>query len=161
MIAKFSTDDRQTNRNTSTPQFRWLVADTIWNNLTHSIWANVPTLDIRDRRLSIARLGCEGVEIFLSVCRSSVKKLFSSKAWRRIIQFGLSATSATKGGRRNIPFGLPIVRRKLQHSTFPNTGMRGKDDITSQLTIRRITRRKLENDSKSLASNYSVWFFCQ
>jgi hypothetical protein len=47
------------------------------------------------------------------------KKIFYSKAWRRIIQFGLSATSAIKGMRRNIPVGLTIVRQELQHSIYP------------------------------------------
>ena len=77
-----------------------------------------------------------------------MKKLFCSKAWRRIIPFGLSATNATKRGRRNSLFGLHIVRQKSQPSTFPSTDMWGKGDVTRHATIRRITCRKLENDEK-------------
>ena len=80
--------------------------------------------------------------------RPPLKKFYCSKAWRRIIPFGLSATRATKGGRRNIPFGLPIVRRKSQPSTFPSPDMIGIGDVTRHLTIRRMTRRKLENEKK-------------
>jgi hypothetical protein len=44
------------------------------------------------------------------------------------------------GGRRNILFGLPIVRRKSQTITFPIPGMRRKGGVTRHETIRRITR---------------------
>ena len=81
---------------------------------------------------------------FWSVCHRY--KLFCSKAWRRVVPFGLSASSLTKGKRRNIPFGLPIVCRKSQPTTFRSTGMRGKGDVTRHVTIRRITRKKLENE---------------
>jgi hypothetical protein len=84
---------------------------------------------------------------YCSVC-PPFKNFYCSKAWRRIIPFGLSATRVTKGGRRNIPFGLPIVRRKSQPSTFPNPGMIGIGDVTRHVTIRRMTRRKLENEKK-------------
>ncbi len=74
------------------------------------------------------------------------QKIFCSKAWRRIIPFGLSAKSATKEGCRIIPFGMSIVRRKSQPSTLPSTGISGKGDVTRHETIRRITNRKLKNE---------------
>jgi hypothetical protein len=92
-------------------------------------------------------LGCEGAEnipIVLSVLRK--KKIYCSKAWRRIIPFGLSATRATKGGRRNIRFGLPIVRRKSQPFTFPSPEMMGIVDVTRHVTNVVVSRRELEND---------------
>jgi hypothetical protein len=125
--------------------------------LTHRWWTTFPTLNITVSNLSDTRKGWGGVEIFLLFCRSSVKKIFCSKAWRRIIPFGPSPTSVTKGGRRNILFGLPTFRRKSQPSTFHTSGKEEKVIYhdTWPYVVWRVKIRKMNKISS--ASNYYIW----
>jgi len=79
VIKKFSTENQQNHRNFSTHKFKWLVKDRLIGIIPRTAFV-LHSLSWYKSQASVWRaFGCEGVEIFLLVCLSSVKNYFVQK----------------------------------------------------------------------------------